>query len=62
MRISKPTKIIVDGVHEYADIQAVVATFDTHRETLEPYETVKIFDSSGGIMEFPIERVEWITE
>ncbi|MCL2398489.1 MAG: hypothetical protein FWC91_01930 [Defluviitaleaceae bacterium] len=58
--MTKPTKIIIDGKMEVTDIKALQIIFDTAKETSAPYEVITIYDSSGGVQTYPINRVELI--
>jgi len=58
--MKKPTRIIIDGKLELTDIKALQITFDTAKETGEPYEVVTVYDSCGGIQTYPLIRVEMV--
>ena len=57
--MKKPTRVIVDGKLELNDIKAIQITFDTNKETHEPYEMTTLHDNNGGIQTFPISRLEF---
>ena len=60
--MTRPKQIIVDGTMVITEYGALVITFDTNKETGEPYEVATIYDNHSGIMTYPLSRVELIFE
>lgn len=60
--MKKPSKVIIDKELILTDIMALQITFNTVKDTGEPYEVVTVHDSRGGVVTYPLSRAELIQE